>query len=137
MVEWYVAQGVSHPEVPGQLFCTVDGGYVEYSEHPDFAAAKAAGYPIAHDPRYFPSLNSAMHFLVGGKLRFGDRIIMYGAGEGRNLKVDKVIRGSRIHFDVGGVGLPEGVTELFDPEDLILWLTNILQPGDCVAYLED
>jgi hypothetical protein len=121
MADWHVAQGVSHAEAPG-VFCTVDT--------PD----------DDQDARYLPDLNAAMHFLVGNKLRFGDRIIMDGTpseGEGRNLKVDKVIRGTRIHFDVGGVGLPDGVTEIFDPEDLILWLTNVLQPGDCVAYLED
>jgi hypothetical protein len=104
MAEWTVAQGVSHAEAPGALFCTVDT--------PD----------DDQDVRYLPDLNAAMHFLVGNKLKIG---------------VDKVTRGTRITFDVGGVGLPEGVTEIFNPEDLILWLTNVLQPGDCVAYLED
>jgi hypothetical protein len=140
MTEWTVAEGVSHDEAPGQLFCTVDGGYVEHSDHPDFMAAAAAGYPIGHDTRYLPDINTAMHFLVGNKLRFGDTIVMAGeppeGQQPRNLKVDKVMRGTRMCFDVGGVGLPDGITELFNPEDLILWLANVLLPGDRVAYLE-
>jgi hypothetical protein len=121
MAEWTVAEGISHPEVPGMVFCTVDT--------PD----------DDQDVRYLPDRNAAMHFLVGNKLKFGDTIVMAGepVGEPRKLKVDKVLRGTRICFDVGGVGLPEGITELFNPEDMILWLTNVLQPGDSVAYLED
>jgi hypothetical protein len=128
MTEWHVREGVSHPDAPGQTFCTVDGGSFEH---------RTQG-TVEHDTRHLPDFNAAMHFLVGNKLKFGDRIYVDGDfTEGRELVIDKAFHGTRLCFDVKGVGLPEGVTELFNPEDLILWLTNVLRPGDIVAYLDN
>jgi hypothetical protein len=118
VIAWTLTAGVT-PEGagPGEVYWEVNGEASDAnSPHQD-----------PHDPRHFPSLEGAIHFLLH-KMRRGDTLHFAGADTGRILRIGYVRVGDAIEFDVGTRQIP-------NPEQLVDWISMTLQKGDTISYL--
>lgn len=117
MINWTITADVS-PEGTEDTFFEVNGlGADQDSPHQD-----------VHDPRHYPTFESAISFLITNKCKIGDTILYTGAATGKVVHVKMIREGDFITYDVGS-------RLLASPADLIAWLATILEPGDTVDYL--
>jgi hypothetical protein len=103
---------VEHPDAPGKTYWEVNG------DDPD-----------PHDPRHYPTLEMAVHFLIGHHMRIGDTLHYAGADTGRVLRIGMVRVGDAIEYDVG---MSQNIPT---PAALIEWIISTIQPGDTISYL--